>query len=96
MYTCRSLIELLIVSFNGMLVNKDSTSRLAIYNELSYNVIFLAKVKESLIVNSLWVRGSGIGMKNLAKLYPGVFITDGIGRNFGKLLAAGLWILRLP
>ena len=25
-----------------------------------------------------------IGIKNLAKLYPGVFIADTIGRNFGS------------
>ena len=80
----------MIVSFNGMLVNKDSTSRLAIYRELSYVVISLAKLKESLILNSLWVRGSSIGIKNLAILYPGVFIADRIGQSFGKLLTTGL------
>ena len=46
-----------------MLVKKDSTSSLAIHSELSYTVISLAKLKESLIVNSLWVRGSSIGIK---------------------------------
>ena len=78
-----------------MLVNKDSTSRLAIYHELSYVIISLAKLKESFIVNSLWVNGSNIGIKNLAKLYPGVFIADRIGGNFGKLLATSSWILGL-
>ena len=62
-----------------MLVNKDSTSRLAIYNELSKVVLSLSKLKESFAVNSLWVSGSSIGIKNLAKLYPGVFIADRIG-----------------
>ena len=50
-----------------MLVNKDSTSRLAIYSELSYVVISLTKLKESLIVNSFWVRRSSAGIKNLTK-----------------------------
>ena len=34
-----------------------------------------------------------IGIKNLAILYPVVFIADRIGRNYGKLLTTGLWIL---
>ena len=79
-----------------MLVNKDWTSRLAMYNELSYVGISLAKLKESFIVNSLWISGSSIGIKNLAELYPGVFIADRIGWNFGTLLIMGLWILGLP
>ena len=56
------------------------------YSELSYVVTSLVKPKESLTVNSLRVRGSSIGIKNL----------DKIGRNYGKLLTTGLWILRLP
>ena len=79
-----------------MLVNKDSTSRLAIYSELSFVVISLTRLKESLTVNSLWVRDSNIGIKNLAILYPGVFIADRIDWNFSKLLTTGLWILGLP
>ena len=93
---CRPLTQLLIVSLNGMLVNKDQTSRLTIYNELSYVLISLAKLKESWIVHSLWVKRSSKGIKNLAILYPAVFITDRIGWNFGKLLTTGLWILGLP
>ena len=46
---CRSLTQLLIVSFNGMLVNKDSTSRLAIYNEFRH----LSKLK-NFIPNFNW------------------------------------------
>ena len=78
-----------------MLVNKDSTSRLAINTELWCVVVSLPKLKESLIVNSLWVGGSRIGIKNWAILYPYIFIADKIGRNFGKLLATALWILGL-
>ena len=79
-------MQLLIVSFNEKLVNKDSTSRLAIHSELSYVVTSLAKLKESLIVNSLWVRGSSMGIKNVAILCPAVFKADKIGRNFGKIV----------
>ena len=63
-----------MVSCAEILVNKDSTSRLAINSELSYDVISLAKLKESLTVNWLWVRGSKIGIENLAKLYPGYWL----------------------
>ena len=83
---CRSLTQLLIVSFIGMLVNKDSTSRLTIYNELSYVVISLEKLKESLILHSLWVRGSITGIKNLTILYPEVFVADRIDQNKNKNL----------
>ena len=77
----KPLTKLSIVSFNEMLVNKDSTSRLAIYSTLY--VISLAKLKESLIVKSLLVRNSSIGIKNLAILHLAVFIADRIGQNFG-------------
>ena len=79
-----------------MLVNKDYITRLAVYSELSYIVISLEKLKESLTVNSLYVKGSSIGIKYLAVLYTGVFKADRIGQNFSKLLTAGLWILGLP
>ena len=42
----RSQIQLSIVSFNGIIVHKDSISRLAIYSELSYVIIFVAKLKD--------------------------------------------------
>ena len=42
----------------------------------------------------MWVRGSSIGIKNLAIVYPGVFIANRIGWNFYKTNA--LWILGLP
>ena len=47
-----------------MLVNSDSTSRLAIKKELASFVISLAKLKESLTVNSLWVKGSKITLQD--------------------------------
>ena len=75
-------------------MNKDLTSRLAIYSGLSYIIISLAKLKGSLVVNSLW--GSSIGIENLTIFYPALFIADRIDRNFGRFLATGLWILGLP
>ena len=41
-------------------------------------------------------KGSSIGIKNFAILYPGLFITGRMGQNFSKLSTAGLWILGLP
>ena len=64
-----------------MLVKIDSTSRLGIKRELSYFVVSLAKLKESLKVNSFWVKGSKIGTKNFARLYPGLLIAERIGQN---------------
>ena len=55
------------------LVNKDSTPRKAIYSEL-FDVT--SELKEPLIVSSLWVRGSSRGIRNLAMLYPRVFIAS--------------------
>ena len=53
-----------------MLVNSDTTSRFAIKRELLYFVVSLANLKESLISNSLWFKGSKVGIKNFARLYP--------------------------
>ena len=78
-----------------MLVNKDSASRLAICSELSNVAISLAKLKKPLVVNSVWGRGSSIGIKNLAIIYAGVFKVNKIGQNFEKLLTTNLWILGL-
>ena len=52
--------------------------------------------KESLTVNSLWVKGSKIGIKNFPRLYPGVLIAEWIGLNLGILSTTGLWTFRLP
>lgn len=42
------------------------------------------------------VRGSSIVIKNLAILYPELFIADKIGLNLDNLSATSLWILELP
>ena len=72
-----------------MLVNSDSISRLAIKRALSYFVISLVKLKKSLTVNSRWFEGSKIGIKNFARLYPGVLQAERIGLNLDIL---NLWI----
>ena len=77
-------------------LNSDSTSRLAIKRELSYFVISLAKLKESLTVNSLWVKVSKVGIKNFARSYPGVLIAERIGLDLGVLSTTGLWTFGLP
>lgn len=53
--------------------------------------MFLVKLIETSIVNSLWARSSSKGMKKLALLYAGVFIADRISQNDGKPLTSGLW-----
>ena len=42
------------------------------------------------------VRGSSIVIKNLAILYPGLFIADKIRLNLDNLSTTSLWILELP
>ena len=78
-----------------MLVNSDSTSRFAIKRELSWFVISLAKLKEPLTVNSLWVKGHKIGIKNFGRLYPGMLIVEQIDLYLGILPRTGIWIFRL-
>ena len=64
--------------------------------ELSHFVISLAKLKKSLTVNSLWVKGSKNGIKNFARLYPGVLITERIGLNLGILSTTDLSTFGFP
>ena len=62
-----------IVSFKGILVNRDSMSKLAI-TRLESNVKSSSeRGNESLIVYSLDVKGASKGTKNFAILYVGVF-----------------------
>ena len=49
----------------------------------------LGKLKEFLAVNSLWVKGSKIGIKNFARLDSGALITERTSSNLGTL---NLWI----
>ena len=63
------------------MANSDSTSRLAIKGEISYFAISLAELKESLTLNSLLVKDSQIGIRNFARLYPGVLRAERIGQQ---------------
>ena len=73
-----------------MLVNKDSAIRLAINSELWYFVICLAKLNKSLVVASLRLWRSSLGIRNVSILYPRVYIADKVGQNLDKLLTTGL------
>ena len=70
-----------IVSSSGMLVKRESTSRLPIKNSESCSTISSAKVKESFTVYSLLIKDFKIGTRNFADLWVGVLITNKIGRK---------------
>ena len=55
-----------IVSSSGMLVKRESTSRLSIKNSESYSTISSAKADEPFTVYSLLVKDFKIGTRNLA------------------------------
>ena len=61
-----------IDSFNGMLLNKASTYKLAIWRSLFWFKIWSTKVKESLTVNSFSVIPDRMGTKQFASLYVGI------------------------
>ena len=85
-----------IVSFKGILVNRDSMSKLAI-TRLESNVKSSSeKENESLIVYSLDVKGASKGTKNFAILCVGVPISDKMGRKSGTPSLIDLCILARP
>ena len=84
-----SLTQLFILKECWCIVTQHK--RLTIKRELSYFVISLAKLKESLTVNSLWVKGSKIGFKKFARLYPGKLIAERIGLKLAILSTTGVW-----
>lgn len=65
----RLFMEILIFSSNGILVNKESTSRLATFRLFSYNKTSSTKERESLTVNSLWDISEKMGTKSFVDLY---------------------------
>ena len=85
-----------IVSFKGILVNRDSMSKLAITRLESNVKSSSAKENESLIVYSLDVKDASKGTKNFAILYVGVPISDKMGRKGGTPSLIGLCILTRP
>ena len=74
-----------VVSFKGMLVKSDVTSKEDMNKFESYSTTSLANENESVTVYSLVVMGVMSGTRNLDSLYVGVPIIDTIGRNFVRL-----------
>ena len=85
-----------MVSSNGMLVKRVSTSKLAKIQLASTLTTSSANENESWTVNSLTVKGDKIGTKNFARLYVGVPIADKMSRKEGQLSIIGLCTLALP
>ena len=76
-----------------MLVNKLSTSKLAI-KFLELNLLTsLANENKSWTVYSFLVKSFKIGTRNLAKLYVGAPIADKIEWKYGQLFSTGSWTL---
>ena len=72
------------VSSKGMLVKKESISKLPMKLLESCSTISLAKLNESLTVYLLVVNGSKIGNKYFESLYVGVYKADKIGLKGGQ------------
>ena len=79
-----------------MLLNKASTSKLAIQRSLSWVKILSTKMKEPLTVNWCNVISDRTGTKNFANLYVGVTITERVGLNGGNPFLRGLCTLGDP
>ena len=68
-----------MVSSNGMLMKRLSTSKLAMIQLASKLTTSSESENGSWTVNSLKVKGDKIGTKNFASLYVGVPIADKMG-----------------
>ena len=85
-----------MVSYNGMLVKRLSTSKLVMIQLESKLATSSANENESWTVKSLTVKGDKIGTKNFARLYVGVPIADKMGQKEGQLSLMGLYTSALP
>ena len=85
-----------MVSSNGMLLKRLSSSKLAMIQLTSKLATSSANNNESWIVNSLTVKGDKIGTKNFPRLYVGVPVADKMGRKEVQLSMIGLCTLALP
>ena len=85
-----------MVSSNGMLVKRLSTSKVGMIQLASKLPTSSANENESWTVNSLTVKSDKIGTKNFARLYVGVPIADKMGQKEGQLSMVGLCTLALP
>ena len=66
-------IQISIVSFKGMLVNKESTSYDTINWLTSWVLTSLQNEKEYVVTKSLMVTGLSKGIRNFKSSYVGVF-----------------------
>ena len=85
-----------MVSSRGMLVNNEVMSRLAIKQSEFCCSISLAKSNESLALYSLEVKCLSIGTRNLAILYVGAPVAEGIGWKAGQPSITFLWTFARP
>ena len=85
-----------MVSSNGMLVKRLSTSKLALIQVASKLTTFSANENESRTVNPSTVKVDKIGTKNFARLYAGMSIADKMDRQERQLSMIGLCTLALP
>ena len=79
-----------MVSSNGVLEKRLSTSKLALIQLESILETSYANKNESWTVNSLTVKGDKIGTKNFARSYAGVLIADKMDQNERQLSMIGL------
>ena len=84
-----------IVFSSGMLIKRESKSRLPIKYSGSCSTTASAKANESFTVHSLLVADFKIGTRNFANLYVRVLISDEIGQK-GRQLLISLWTLQSP
>ena len=81
-----------LISSNGMLVKRDSTSRLPMKNSQNFS----EKTNRSFKVYSLLVNDFKLGIKNFANLLVRVLTADKIGGNGGQLSTLHLSTLQSP
>ena len=86
-------MQISMVSSSGMLVNKESTSRLGIYKLGSYLQISSAKWNESVTVYSFGVKN---GSRNFANLLVGIPVAVKIRQKGGSSILASLYTFPNP
>ena len=87
----RRLLHIFTVSLSGMLVNKESTSKLLINIFVSCLLMSFAKLNESFAVYWFVVNGFSSLFIYCDSLYVGELMAERIGRNLGMLLTRDLW-----
>ena len=88
--------QMLVVFSNGILVNRDSMSKLVIQCAQSTEDTSSANENESFIVKSFDVKGVNNEARNLASLYNGVFIAERMPRRERHRSVTGLCTLAIP